>query len=201
MPDALIFNFMSQIHRQIPCAIAVLRFALGLALLCSSLVMQAQTATENDHRGSPHEEVQKKMNQRDWPGALQEIDEYLQERPRDPQMRFWRARMLEVLQRKPEALQVYRQLSEEYPELPEVQNNLGVMLAADGQIDEAKRAFELALRNNPTYAIAHENLGDIFLHLAQRSYLNAQKHGAKSAELKAKMQALQPVLQLTLPKP
>ena len=201
MPDALIFNFMSQIHRQIPCAIAVLRFALGLALLCSSLVMQAQTATENDHRGSPHVEVQKKMNQRDWPGALQEIDEYLQERPRDPQMRFWRARMLEVLQRKPEALQVYRQLSEEYPELPEVQNNLGVMLAADGQIDEVKRAFELALRNNPTYAIAHENLGDIFLHLAQRSYLNAQKHGAKSAELKAKMQALQPVLQLTLPKP
>ena len=192
---------MSQIHRLIPRAIAVLRFVLGLALVCGSLVLQAQTATENDHRGSPHDEVQKKMIQRDWPGALQEIDEYLQERPRDPQMRFWRARMFEMLQRKAEALQVYRQLSEEYPELPEVQNNLGVMLAADGQIDEAKRAFELALRNNPTYAVAHENLGDIFLHLAQRSFLNAQKHGAKSAELKAKMQALQPVLQLTLPKP
>ena len=174
---------------------------MSLALLCFSLGIQAQTATENDHRGSPHDEVQKKMIQRDWPGALQEIDDYLQERPRDPQMRFWRARMLENLQRKSEALQVYRQLSEEYPELPEVQNNLGVMLAADGQIDEAKRSFELALRNNPTYAIAHENLGDIFLHLAKRSYLNAQKHGAKSSELKGKMQALQPVLQLTLPKP
>ena len=201
MPDALIFTFMSQIHRLIPYVISVLKFVLGLSLLCGSLGIQAQTATENDHRGSPQDEVQKKMNQRDWPGALQEIDAYLQERPRDPQMRFWRARMFEMLQRKAEALQVYRQLSEEYPELPEVQNNLGVMLAADGQIDEAKRAFELALRNNPTYAIAHENLGDIFLHLAQRSYLNAQKHGAKSAELKAKMQALQPVLQLTLPKP
>ena len=192
---------MSQIHRQIPCVIFALRLVMSLALLCGSLGIQAQTATENDHRGLPHDEVQKKMIQRDWPGALQEIDDYLQERPRDPQMRFWRARMLEILQRKSEALQVYRQLSEEYPELPEVQNNLGVMLAAEGQIDEAKRSFELALRNNPTYAIAHENLGDIFLHLAKRSYLNAQKHGAKSSELKDKMQALQPVLQLTLPKP
>jgi Tfp pilus assembly protein PilF len=201
MPDALIFTFMSQIHRPSSCVFFAIQFFLGLALLCCSLGLRAQTATENDHRGSPHEEIQKKMNQRDWPGALLEIDDYLQERPRDPQMRFWRARMLEVLQRKDEALQVYRQLSEDYPELPEVQNNLGVMLAADGQIDEAKRAFELALRNNPTYAIAHENLGDIFLHLSQRSYLNAQKHGAKSAELTAKLQALQPVLQLTLPPP
>jgi hypothetical protein len=39
------------------------------------------------------------------------------------------------------------------------------------------------------------------LHLARLSYLNAEKNGGKSAQLNGKMQALQPVLQLTLPKP
>lgn len=180
---------------------ACIRATLGMLALLLSLGLQAQTSTERDYRGLPHDEVQKKMVQRDWQGALEEIDQYLIERPRDPQMRFWRARLLENLQRKNEALEIYQQLAEEYPELPEVHNNLGVMLAANGRLDEAKRELELALRNNPTYAIAHENLGDILLHLAHRSYLSAEKHGGKSTPLSGKMQALQSVLQLTLPKP
>lgn len=192
---------MPQIQPASHCLNSHNRFILGMLALLLSLGLQAQTSTERDYRGLPHDEVQKKMVQRDWQGALIEIDEYLIERPRDPQIRFWRARLLETLQRKNEALEVYQQLSEEYPELPEVHNNLGVMLASNGQLDEAKREFELALRNNPLYAIAHENLGDILLHLARRSYLNAEKNGGKSAQLNGKMQALQPVLQLTLPKP
>ena len=192
---------MPHIKRPAPFVIAALRFVLGAAVLLGNTCLQAQTSTERDHRGTPQDEVQKKMLQRDWPGAMQEIDEYLTEHPRDPQMRFWRARLLELLQRKNEALLVYQQLAEEFPELPEVQNNLGVMLAADGLIDDAKRAFELALRNNPAYAIAHENLGDVLLHLARRSYLNAEKNGGQPAGIKEKLQALQPVLQLTLSKP
>ena len=201
LTDALIFTFMSHIKRPAPFITAALRFLLGVSVLLGNSCLQAQTSTERDHRGTPQEEVQKKMQQRDWPGALLEIDEYLQERPRDPQMRFWRARLLEVLQRRAEALAVYQQLAEEYPELPEVQNNLGVMLAASGLIDDAKRAFELALRNNPSYAIAHENLGDVLLHLARRSYLNAEKNGGQAVGINEKLQALQPVLQLTLSKP
>ena len=192
---------MPHIKRPAPFVNAALRFVLGAVVLLGNTCLQAQTATERDHRGTPQDEVQKKLLQRDWPGAMQEIDGYLIERPRDPQMRFWRARLLEVLQRKAEALLVYQQLAEEYPELPEVQNNLGVMLAADGLIDDAKRAFELALRNNPSYAIAHENMGDVLLHLARRSYLNAQKYAGASPALTDKLQTLQPVLQLTLPKP
>jgi len=192
---------MPHIKRPAPFVIAALRLVLGAAVMLGNTCLQAQTSTERDHRGTPQDEVQKKMLQRDWPGAMQEIDEYLTEHPRDPQMRFWRARLLELLQRKNEALLVYQQLAEEFPELPEVQNNLGVMLAADGLIDDAKRAFELALRNNPAYAIAHENLGDVLLHLARRSYLNAEKNGGQPAGIKEKLQALQPVLQLTLSKP
>jgi tetratricopeptide (TPR) repeat protein len=162
---------------------------------------QAQTVTQQTYKGTPHEEVQKSMMRRDWNNALLITEEYLQEQPRDPQMRFWRARLLEQLNRTDEAFETYLDLSREYPELPEVQNNLGVMLAAKGRIDEARQAFEYALRNNPDYATAHENLGDILVHLAQRSYDNAIRLGGAVKSLKQKTTALQPALQLTLTPP
>jgi len=177
--------------------------ALGAGLLCLLLTatvgVQAQTSSTLQLKGTPHVEVQKAMGQRKWDQALEEIDAYLQERPRDPQMRFWRARLLEQLQRSDEAFVVYEDLAQDYPELAEVQNNLGVMYAARGNLGQAKLAFENALRNNPSYATAHENMGDILLHLARQSF-------AKSAELdpaaaispQQKMLALDPVLQPTL---
>ena len=177
--------------------------AWGAGLVCLLLTatvgVQAQTSSTLQLKGTPHVEVQKAMGQRKWDQALEEIDAYLLERPRDPQMRFWRARLLEQLQREDEAFVVYEDLAQDYPELAEVQNNLGVMYAARGNLGQAKLAFENALRNNPSYATAHENMGDILLHLARQSF-------AKSAELdpaaaispQQKMLALDPVLQPTL---
>ena len=180
-------------------SVLVWRTGLFCLLVSTCLGVQAQTSSTLQLKGTPHDEVQKVMGQRKWDQALEQIDTYLQERPRDPQMRFWRARLLEQLQRGDEAFVVYEELAQDYPELAEVQNNLGVMYAARGNLGPAKLAFENALRNNPNYATAHENMGDIFLHLARQSF-------AKSAELdpaaakspQQKMLALDPILQPTL---
>ena len=180
-------------------SVLVWRTGLFCLLVSTCLGVQAQTSSTLQLKGTPHDEVQKAMGQRKWDQALEQIDTYLQERPRDPQMRFWRARLLEQLQRGDEAFVVYEELAQDYPELAEVQNNLGVMYAARGNLGQAKLAFENALRNNPRYATAHENMGDIFLHLARQSF-------AKSAELdraaakspQQKMLALDPILQPTL---
>ena len=180
-------------------SVLVWRTGLFCLLVSTCLGVQAQTSSTLQLKGTPHDEVQKAMGQRKWDQALEQIDTYLQERPRDPQMRFWRARLLEQLQRGDEAFVVYEELAQDYPELAEVQNNLGVMYAARGNLGQAKLAFENALRNNPNYATAHENMGDIFLHLARQSF-------AKSAELDStaakspqqKMLALDPILQPTL---
>ena len=176
-------------------------FLLWVFVSIGATSVQAQTVTQQTYKGTPHDEVQKSMMRRDWNNAFRITEEYLQEQPRDPQMRFWRARLLEQLNRTDEALDTYLDLSREYPELPEVQNNLGVMLAAKGRIDEARQAFEHALRNNPDYATAHENLGDILVHLAQRSYDNAIRLRGADKSLKQKTTALQPALQLTLTPP
>ena len=180
-------------------SVLVWRTGLFCLLVSTCLGVQAQTSSTLQLKGTPHDEVQKAMGQRKWGLALEQIDTYLQERPRDPQMRFWRARLLEQLQRGDEAFVVYEELAQDYPELAEVQNNLGVMYAARGNLGQAKLAFENALRNNPSYATAHENMGDILLHLARQSF-------AKSAELdpaaakspQQKMLALDPILQPTL---
>ncbi|NCV63902.1 MAG: tetratricopeptide repeat protein [Betaproteobacteria bacterium] len=176
-------------------------FLLCVFVLVGAASVQAQTVTQQTYKGTPHDEVQKSMMRRDWNNALWITEEYLQEQPRDPQMRFWRARLLEQLKRNDEAFDTYLELSREYPELAEVQNNLGVMLAAQGRMDEARQAFENALRNNPDYAIAHENLGDILMHLAQRSYDKAIRLRGADKSLKQKTTALQPALQLTLNPP
>ena len=180
-------------------SVLVWRTGLFCLLVSTCLGVQAQTSSTLQLKGTPHDEVQKAMGQRKWGLALEQIDTYLQERPRDPQMRFWRARLLEQLQRGDEAFMVYEELAQDYPELAEVQNNLGVMYAARGNLGQAKLAFENALRNNPNYATAHENMGDILLYLARQSF-------AKSAELdptaakspQQKMLALDPILQPTL---
>ena len=179
--------------------VLVWRTSLFCLLVSTCLGLQAQTSSTLQLKGTPHVEVQKAMGQRQWVQALEQIDTYLFERPRDPQMRFWRARMLEQLQRGDEAFVVYEELAQDYPELAEVQNNLGVMYAAKGNWGQAKLAFEHALRNNPSLATAHENMGDILLHLARLSFAkSAELDPAAAKSAQQKMLALNPLLQLTL---
>ena len=175
------------------------RTCLACMLLCAQFGVHAQTSSTLQLKGTPHDEVQKAMGQRKWPQALEQVDTYLLERPRDPQMRFWRARLLDLLNRPNEAFAVYEELAQDYPEFPEVQNNLGVMYAARGNWGQAKFAFEQALRNNPSFAPAHENMGDILLHLAQQSFAKAAEIDPATAKsVQQKMLALKPILQLTL---
>ena len=98
--------------------------------------------------------------------ALAKADRTSPTSPRDPQMRFLKG----VIQPKPgagdDAIATFARLTEDYPELPEPYNNLAVLYAAQGQFDKARAALEMAIRANPTYATAHENLGDVYARLA-----------------------------------
>jgi tetratricopeptide (TPR) repeat protein len=60
-----------------------------------------------------------------------------------------------------------------------------VIQAAEGRLDQAREALETALRNDPAYATAHENLGDIYVRLALREY---QRAGTPGPELKRKLE-------------
>lgn len=105
--------------------------------------------------------------------ALARIDEHLARQPADREARFLRGVILTELKRPADAIETFTRLSTEYPEMPEPYNNLAVIYAAQGNYSLAKDQLELALRANPEYATAHENLGDLYLQFAAESYSKA----------------------------
>ena len=107
--------------------------------------------------------------------AMARAERYLADQPRDAQMRFLRGVMLAESQRTDEAVTVFRSLTEDFPELPEPYNNLAVIYAERGQYGQARDALETAVRNNPRYATAQENLGDVYIQLAREAYGRAQR--------------------------
>ncbi len=121
--------------------------------------------------------------------ALTRADQYLATRPRDPQMQFLRAQALAGLGRTPEAIAAYLQITQEFPELAEPHNNLAVLYASQNQLEAARAALEAALRNNPSYATAHENLGDILLRLAVQSWSRARELDPGLASVPPKLAA------------
>jgi Flp pilus assembly protein TadD len=119
--------------------------------------------------------------------ALKVLDVALKASPRDPQLRFLYGVILADRGRVAEAADVFQQLTEDFPELPEPHNNLAVVYAASGDLDKARAALENAVRALPGYALAHENLGDVYLRMAARSYERATKADARSASARDKL--------------
>ncbi len=107
--------------------------------------------------------------------ALAKAEQSLAAKPRDPRMRFLKGVVLAEMGRSADAIATYSQLTEDYPELPEPYNNLAVLYAGQSEYDKARAALEAAIRTNPGYAIAHENLGDVYARLASQSYGRAQQ--------------------------
>jgi tetratricopeptide (TPR) repeat protein len=107
--------------------------------------------------------------------ALQLADASLQKNPRDAQMRFVRGVILTELKRPADAREVFEGLTEDFPELPEPYNNLAVLYAAEGRLDNARAALEMALAAAPNYGTAYENLGDVYLQMAADAYQRATK--------------------------
>jgi tetratricopeptide (TPR) repeat protein len=126
--------------------------------------------------------------------ALSAINEALKTRPLDPQWRFLKGTVLSQSGRSPEAMAVFAALTEDLPNLPEPHNNLAVLQAANGQTGQARVSLEAAIRADPKYAVAHENLGDVQLRLALESYQNALSAGGNASTLTQKMKPLQLIL-------
>lgn len=103
----------------------------------------------------------------------------------DVQLLFLRARALSGLGKHQEAIDVYRNMTVNYPELPEPWNNLAAEYVQLGQLDMARDALEMALNAHPNYAPAHNNMGQIQLLLAERAFRRANDLGQKAAGDKA----------------
>jgi len=125
----------------------------------------------------------------------------LKRKPRDAQWRYLEALLKaemglslknkDILAR---AVFLFERLSEEFPELPEPHNNLAVLYNKMGQEQKAIESFKLAILNNPGYALAYENLADLYLLLARETYLKGISRSRKNNDrLQAKSNFLKNV--------
>jgi Flp pilus assembly protein TadD len=112
--------------------------------------------------------------------ALEMLDKGLETAPRDPQLRFLKGVALTDSRKTEGAILEFTSLTQEFPELPEPYNNLAVLYANLGDLNKARDALEAAVRALPTYSLAHENLGDLYLRMAARQYENAGKANPKN---------------------
>jgi tetratricopeptide (TPR) repeat protein len=122
--------------------------------------------------------------------ALERIESYLVEHPNDPRGRFLKAQLLSQKGATDQAIGVYTSIIEEYPELAEPYNNLAVIYAQQGRYELARRYLEQAVQAFPEYSVALENLGDVYVKLAEGAYGDAAQYDKSSSALKTKLTAL-----------
>ena len=133
-------------------------------------------------------QIEELMKQKQHEQALERVDSYLAKRPREPRGRFLKGVILSEQKKVPDAIKVFVELTHDFPELPEPHNNLAVLHAGQGEYEKARAALEMAVRANPRYAVAYENLGDVYARMAGQSYEKAAQldKANKIAPLKLK---------------
>ncbi|MDO9236113.1 MAG: tetratricopeptide repeat protein [Aquabacterium sp.] len=151
------------------------------AFTAKCLVIAALSVAAMGVRADDIGDVQKLLAAGKNVEALQKADQMLASKPRDPMMRFLRGISLSQAGRAAEAITAFTKLTEDFPELPEPFNNLAVLHAQQGQYDKARTALEMAIRTNPSYATAYENLGDVYAKLASQAYSKALQIDTRSA--------------------
>ncbi|HUR90176.1 MAG TPA: tetratricopeptide repeat protein [Ramlibacter sp.] len=142
-------------------------------------------------------DVNRLVQARQFDVAMARAEQYLAAKPRDPQMRFLKGVIEAETGKRKQAIDTYTQLTQEYPELPEPYNNLAVLYAQGNEYDKAREALEGAVRANPGYAIAHENLGDVYAKLASQSYAKAQQIDPANPTAPAKLSLVRQLLSST----
>ena len=157
-------------------------FITTLRLLCVAVALSAAVAHADDYA-----DVNVLMRAGKLAEALTKADQYLAGKPRDPQMRFIKGVIQTETGKSADAITTFTQITQDYPELPEPYNNLAVLYAGQSQFDKARAALEMAIRTNPSYATAHENLGDVYAKLASQAYSKALQLDGGNAGVQPKL--------------
>ena len=126
--------------------------------------------------------------------ALERVNQYLAQKPREPKGRFIKGLILAEQNKGAEAIEVFAALSRDYPELPEPYNNLAVLYAAQGQYEKARQQLEMSIRTHPSYATAYENLGDVYTKLASQAYDKALQFDSSNSAAKNKLSLIRELM-------
>ncbi|HVY05022.1 MAG TPA: tetratricopeptide repeat protein [Burkholderiales bacterium] len=157
----------------------ILLIAMGTVLLLASQPQAGFAASYDD--------ASKAFKQGNYADALEKVETVIAANPRDARARFLKGLILTEQNKPADAIKVFTALTEDYPELPEPYNNLAVLYASQGQYEKARKSLEMAIRTHPSYAIAHENLGDVYAKMASEAYDKALQLDRSNAAAQTKL--------------
>jgi tetratricopeptide (TPR) repeat protein len=163
----------------------------AIAFLGSFLALSTQLQADE------LQDARQLFKQGDYSKSFSKINAYLERKPNDAHGRFLKGVILTEQGKSHEAIKVFVALSKDYPSLPEPYNNLAVIYASQNQYDKAKSALETAIRTHPSYATAHENLGDIYAKLASQAYAHALQLDNNKATTQTKLSLIQNIFSVT----
>ena len=130
--------------------------------------------------------------------GLKKVEHLLAAKPEDPRLRLQRGIALSLLNRNSEAIGVFQKLIDSHPELPGPYNNLAVLYGNQGEYEKARQALELAIRTNPAYATAFQNLGDVYARLAGQAYKKALALDKSDGVLPLKLAVVQNIFETSV---
>ncbi|MHB1100224.1 MAG: L,D-transpeptidase Cds6 family protein [Burkholderiales bacterium] len=156
----------------------------GASLLCCFMLSSFSA------RADALKDANKLFKGGQYDAAMKQVDAWLAKNPKDAQGRFLKGLILTEENKSGEAIKVFTGLTEDYPELPEPYNNLAVLYAAQGQYEKAKDELESAIQTHPSYATAHENLGDIYAKLASQAYDKALQLDKSNVSAQTKLELI-----------
>ena len=103
--------------------------------------------------------------------ALMVIESQLATQPNQQHWLFLNARALVAAGQNAKAINAYQTLIKQHPRLIEAYNNLAVLHARQGDMEQAGKVLEQALTaTNPAYATVYENLQAVYVEMTRDSY-------------------------------
>lgn len=133
--------------------------------------------------------------------AMARVDKLLAVNPGDAKARFLKGVIHTDQGETRAAIDIFRKLTEDHPELPEPYNNLAVIYASQGEYEQARLALEKSIRTHPSYATAYENLGDVYARLASQAYDKALKLDSSNAVAQSKLALVRDLVGTAPPTP
>lgn len=165
-----------------------MRHLISFALSCA--VMACSTGAQADL----YSDVNRMINSGQWDKAQKEVDQRLKAAPTDPQMRLLLSRIQDAQGQTQAAMDTLQALTQSFPELAEPHNNLAVLLARENRHADALASLQAAVQARPDYAVALENMGDVYAALASQAYAKALQITPQQRRIQAKQLGIDQML-------
>ena len=114
------------------------------------------------------------VSQERYPEARQALEPMLEQEPDSPNVQLLHGVLLAREGKLAEAIAIFEDLRNEHPAMFETHNNLAVLYARLGRLDDARQALAAALELRSD-AVVYANLGDVYMKLAERAYQRAHE--------------------------